>query len=299
MSEKPYEALSKTVKTEIFFKILVLGDGFVGKTGTTIRFCEGQFQDDYKMTIGVNFGTKKLKYNKDQRTYTLQLWDIAGQERFKAFRTQYYSGSLGAIIIYDVTNKLTFMDLPNWVSEYQENQENKPIIIAGNKVDLPSSGTIDPRSKKPYERQVTFEEGKEYADSIGATFFETSAKLGQNIDNMYVAMIDSINEEKNSKFITINSFDSIESGFDMVEKLIPERNPGKIYDVLIRLKQTIFKTNPYSSVLGNMSQWIMYLPTCVMNEEVINGLSQSIVAWRKYHTTSLEEGQAVSSNVSS
>jgi len=297
MKISPYEILDKKANTDRFFKILVLGDGFVGKTGTTIRFCEGQFKEEYKMTIGVNFGTKKIKYNKDQITYTLQLWDIAGQERFKAFRTQYYSGSLGAIIIYDVCNKLTFMDIPNWVGEFQENMGNKPIVVAGNKVDLPGSGVIDPRTRKPYVRQVTPEEGKEYADSIDAFFFETSAKLGQNIDNMYAKMIDVINGKKVAKVLTLNSFDTIESGFDMIEKLIPEKNPGKIYDILIRLKQTIFKTNPYSMVLGNMSQWIMYLPTATLTEDVSTSLSQSLDGWKKYYSSSLKEGEAVSSNI--
>ncbi len=297
MSDPPYEILDKKSRTENFFKILVLGDGFVGKTGTTIRFCEGQFKDDYKMTIGVNFGTKKIKYNKDQKTYTLQLWDIAGQERFKAFRTQYYSGALGAIILYDVSNKLTFMDIPNWVSEFQENNGNQPIIIAGNKVDLPGSGEIDPRSRKPYERQVTAEEGKEYAESIDAFFFETSAKLGQNIDNMYTTMIDIINAEKVSKLVTLNSLDTIETGFDMIKKLIAEKNPGKIYDVLIRLKQTIFKTNPYSAVLGNMSEWLIYLPTATLTQDVVTSLVDSVESWKNYYKISLEEGQAVSSDI--
>ncbi|NHI91685.1 MAG: GTP-binding protein [Candidatus Lokiarchaeota archaeon] len=295
MSNLPYEILDKNTKTERFFKILVLGDGFVGKTGTTIRFCEGQFKEEYKMTIGVNFGTKRIRYN--NISYTIQLWDIAGQERFRSFRVNYYDGALGAIILYDVTNKLTFLDVPNWINEFQEICGSEPIVIAGNKADLPGSGIEDPRVNKPYERQVTFEEGKNLAEPLNATFFETSARLNQNIDNLFTSIIELIDGGYKSKKLQLSSFTTIETGFEMLFKLFEENNIGKLYDVLLRLKQTIFKENPYSVILGNMNQWIQYLPNAQMDEELKQALFESIEVWKAFYKQSLEEGTAVSSNI--
>ena len=295
MSDHVYETLDRSETTDALYKIVILGDGFVGKTGITVRFCEGQFKEEYKMTIGVNFGSKKIGY--DGNAYALQLWDIAGQQRFKLFRTQYYNGAVGVILVFDVTNKLTFKDLPNWISEFQEKRGVKPIIIAGNKVDLPDSGKIDPRTNKPYMREVSYEEAKEFADSLQARYFETSAKTNQNLDKMFTTMIDLINGKSMSKLKIIDTYASIESGFEYIEEIIRNNQENLLYDSLIRLKQSIFVNNPYSIVLGNITEWMMYLLTRKLTNEIKDALFQSISAWKLHHERSLEEGQAVQSTI--
>ncbi|NHI91684.1 MAG: GTP-binding protein [Candidatus Lokiarchaeota archaeon] len=295
MANSDYQILDRSISTDALYKIVVLGDGFVGKTGITVRFCEGQFKEEYKMTIGVNFGSKKIKYN--DKSYALQLWDIAGQQRFKLFRTQYYNGAVAVILVYDVTNKLTFKDLPNWISEFQEKMGSKPVIVVGNKVDLPESGEIDPRTKQPYTKEVSSEEGKEFAESINATFFETSAKTNLNIDNLFIQTINAIEGKLSSKIKIINTYNSIENGFEIIEEIIKSRQENKLYDALIRLKQSIFVSNPYSVVLGNITEWMIYLLSREMTNDIEDALIKSISAWKLYYNHSLQEGQAVQSSL--
>ncbi|NHI91683.1 MAG: GTP-binding protein [Candidatus Lokiarchaeota archaeon] len=295
MGWKRYITLDKGARTDNIYKIVVLGDGFVGKTGITIRFCEGYFKEDYKCTIGVQFGTKKFRYK--NFNYGLQLWDIAGQERFKIFRTSYYNGAVGAILVYDVTNRLTFLDLPNWVHELQEVVGPRPIVIAANKMDLPDSGLIDPRTNEPYRKEVSFKEGKYFADSINAMFLETSAKENYNIDNMFTFIVDGIDENMESFVFNIDTFDSVDIGFNALDQTLEENDKGKIYDVLIRLKQAIFSKNPYSIVLGNINEWIDYIPRMELNFKVKGLLYKSIDAWRYYYGQSLQEGVPVTSKI--
>lgn len=287
----PHEILEKTATTDIIYKIIVLGDGFVGKTAITIRFCEGQFQDDYKMTIGVNFGTKKFWYKNN--TYTLQIWDIAGQERFRAFRSNYYSAALGAILVYDVTNKLTFLDLPHWVVECQSILGRIPILIAANKLDLVNSGLTDPRTGNPYTMEVSFKECEKFADRVKASFLETSAKGNLNIDNLFTHIIDGIEEGKWSDPLPIEPYQSIELGFAKVVRFLHLGDTERIYDSLIWLKQSIFQDNPYSVVLGNISEWINYLPKANLTNQVKTDLLKSINAWKHYYKQSLQDGQPV------
>ena len=297
MSNNAIEKMSGSNSQSKLFKIIVLGDGFVGKTGITIRFCEGQFKEEYKMTIGVNFGTKQMNYK--EKSYTLQLWDIAGQERFKIFRTNYYKGAMGVIIVYDATNRLTFLDIANWICEYQKIIGPKPAIIVGNKADLPSSGQIDPRTQKPYEKEVSHEELQKLAFSLNASFIETSAKTNLNINELFTRAIDLINDNVKMNPYTIESFKNVETGLHALKSILEEQNKGKIYDVLLKLKQSIFEANPYSIVLGNLSQWIEYIPRSNYNEKIKLSLDQSITAWKYYYPQSMQEGIPVSSSVQS
>ena len=295
MSNSSFEILERSACTDALYKIVVLGDGYAGKTAITVRFCEGQFKEEYKMTIGVNFGSKKISYN--AKAYALQLWDIAGQQRFKLFRTQYYNGAVGVIMVYDVTNKLTFKDIPNWISEFQKKVGTRPIIIAANKVDLPDSGEIDPRTNKPYAREVSMEEGQAFAASINATYFETSAKINLNLDNMFIKMIDLIEGKTTSHLKIIDTYASIDLGFEIIEDIIQSDQEKELYDALIRLKQSIFVNNPYSIVLGNITEWMMYLLARKITPEIKQSLIKSVSAWKLYYGRSLQDGQAVQSTL--
>jgi small GTP-binding protein len=286
---------SPSAMTGKVYKTLVLGDGFVGKTAIKSRFCEGTFEMDYKMTIGVNFGAKIFRYR--NTTYALQIWDIAGQDRFKFLRNRFYAGAAGAVFVYDITNKLTFQNLENWIAEFQDYNETRPAVLVGNKTDLPSTGYIDPRTNKQYEKQVSFEEAQEFADSINAPLIEASAKENHHINEIFMRFVDCIEENRASNRMSIDSYKSISYGFEHLEDLIREGNSAKLFDGLLRLKQAIFNENPYSIVLGNINQWIEYIPNAEFTQAARDRLTQSKDAWRLYYKQSLREGQAVSEKI--
>lgn len=276
------------------FKVIVLGDGFVGKTAITTRFCEDQFQQEYKMTIGVNFGNKTLRY-KNNEIYNLQIWDVAGQERFKFLRTSYYAGAFGVILVYDVTNKLTFLNLANWTVEFQEKIGTKPAIVVANKVDLPTSGMINQMTRRYYEREVSSEDGKEFADFLNAPYIETSAKNGLNVHQLFTTLVDLIEDKGYTNELYLDSYDTIEFGFTQLEGLLYQQDVGKVYDALLKLKQSIFQQNPYSIVLGNVNAWAEYIPRSRLSRVIREKLAATITAWKVHYPQSMQEGQAVHS----
>ena len=154
---------------DYLFKTIVVGDGAVGKTAITIRFAHDKFQENYKMTIGVDFTIKQLKVS--NKLIKCQIWDTGGQERFSKIRPLYYRGALGCLIVYDVTSRESFENLDKWVKEVKTHCIKIPIVIVGNKIDL----------KK---RVVTLEQGKAYASKISKELgykvphMESSAKAG-------------------------------------------------------------------------------------------------------------------------
>ena len=284
-------------KISNFYKVIVIGDGFVGKTGITVRFCEGQFNDEYKSTIGANFGSKRITFQ--NKTYALQLWDIAGQKRFKIFRSSYYAGASCVVLVYDVTNRLTFLDLQNWICEYQKVIGPKPTVIVGNKVDLPLSGKIDPRTKEPYQKEVGYNELQKFAFELNVSYMETSAKTNHNIDQLFETAIQMVDNDVRMKKMEMNSFPSVELGFDTLTDVLDESSTEGIHNTLIRLKQSIFNENPYSMVLGNLSQWIEFIEKEDYDQHIKSNLEQTISAWKYYHPIALEDGVPVTSDVTS
>lgn len=146
-------------------KVTVIGDAEVGKTSLTVRYVEGYFNPKYLMTIGTNFFVKDIEM--DGSVLRLQIWDTAGQERFGPIRRLFYRGVKGAILVYDQTNPLSFERLGYWVEEVKQACGNIPIILVGNKADLPA--------KVPPER------GEQFAREHRMPFIESSAKTGLNV----------------------------------------------------------------------------------------------------------------------
>ncbi|MHA1999912.1 MAG: GTP-binding protein, partial [Promethearchaeota archaeon] len=125
----------KLEEYDFLFKVIVLGDGGAGKTALTVRFAQGYFQDSYKMTVGVDFSVKLIQVG--ERKVKLQTWDTGGQERFSFVRPLYYRGAMGALLVFDVSNRESFEHLPNWIEELTSNADPVPFVLVGNKVDLP------------------------------------------------------------------------------------------------------------------------------------------------------------------
>ena len=167
---------------ENVYKLLLLGDSTVGKTCFLIKYTDQSFQDIHMATIGLDYRVKtmKLKNNKEVK---IQIWDTAGQDRFRAITKNYYKGSHGIILIYDITNRRTFENVQQWISQIrEETSQNVVIYLIGNKIDMKE------------ERKVSTEEGKKLADELGLPFMETSAKEGININVVFDDIVERVDK---------------------------------------------------------------------------------------------------------
>ena len=154
---------------DVLFKIVLIGDSFVGKTNIMSKYLKNEFHEDSKATVGVEFGAKK--FDIEGKSVKAQIWDTAGQERYKSITTTYYKGAKGALIVYDITRKETFDSVDRWISELvNSGDKNMTMLLIGNKCDLDN------------QRQVSKEQGEEKAKAFKVAFLETSASSGENLD---------------------------------------------------------------------------------------------------------------------
>ena len=162
----------KASNYQYIFKLILIGNSGVGKSCILQRYIKHKFEQTYKCTIGVDFLMKTIIVN--GKTVKLQLWDTAGQEKYKSMVSSYYRGANVALIVFDVTNHKSFEALPNWIENYYKNgPEQKNIILIGNKKDLEE------------KREVTQEEAETFSETNNMIYFETSAKDGDNIDYVF------------------------------------------------------------------------------------------------------------------
>ena len=167
---------------EMMVKIILIGDSGVGKTNIMSKFLKNQFMEESKATIGVEFGSKL--FNHEGHKIKAQIWDTAGQEKYKAITGAYYKGSKGALVVYDITQKKSFENIEKWVNDLKVAGDPKiTIILIGNKSDLED------------KRQVLKDQGEEKARSFGCAFLETSAYSGDNIEKAFNLMVKEIYEK--------------------------------------------------------------------------------------------------------
>ncbi|KAK0432886.1 probable YPT6-GTP-binding protein of the rab family [Armillaria ostoyae] len=153
-------------------KIVLLGDQSVGKTSLITRFMYDTFDNTYQATIGIDFLSKTM-YLED-RTVRLQLWDTAGQERFRSLIPSYIRDSSVAIVVFDITNRQSFLSTTKWIDDVRSERGSDVIIVlVGNKADLSD------------KRQVTLEEATAKATQLDILFMETSAKAGHNVKSLF------------------------------------------------------------------------------------------------------------------
>jgi small GTP-binding protein len=158
------------------FRIVLLGDAAVGKSSLLRRYTENAFDEEYKQTIGTTFATKDVDVKDsdgDVRKVRLNVWDMGGQSTYRELRRQFMKGASAAIIVYDVTRPETFMAMNNWFESFKEVCPESPVLISANKVDLEA------------ERMVPSEPGRMLRDWFQADYFETSAKTGDEVVNVF------------------------------------------------------------------------------------------------------------------
>ena len=168
---------------ELVYKVLLLGDSSVGKTCFLLRYCDKSFQEAHLSTIGLDYRLKSMTLQND-KNIKLQIWDTAGQDRFRAITKNYYKGANGIILIYDVTNKQSYENVKNWLTQIKEEANPNVIIyLAGNKIDVEED-----------QRVITTEDGQKIADEYKLPFKETSAKNGINVNEIFLELVEKIDE---------------------------------------------------------------------------------------------------------
>ncbi len=187
---------------EMMVKVILIGDSAVGKTNIMSKYLTGQFQENSKATVGVEFGSKLFKI--DNHNIKAQIWDTAGQEKYKAITGAYYKGSKGAFVVYDITRKETFDSADRWINDLKVSADPKIIImLIGNKSDLED------------KREVLKEQGEEKARSFGCAFLETSALNGENIDKGFEMMVSEIFKKFGDESLEDDEFGIVEKGEDI------------------------------------------------------------------------------------
>ncbi|THH20008.1 hypothetical protein EW146_g1273 [Bondarzewia mesenterica] len=202
------DAASGSVDKSVQVKLVLLGEAAVGKSSVVLRFVSNEFQANKEPTIGAAFLTQKCRL--EDRVLRYEIWDTAGQERFHSLAPMYYRNAQAAVVVYDVTKASSLEKAKTWVKELQR-QANPNIVIAlaGNKLDLvqpspsasgsgaagESEDEADDATATPGEtsaadeveslRQVSREEAQAYAQEAGLLFFETSAKTGEGVVEVF------------------------------------------------------------------------------------------------------------------
>ncbi|MHA2203759.1 MAG: Rab family GTPase [Candidatus Hodarchaeales archaeon] len=170
------------------FKIVLIGDGAVGKTSIRRRYMGEGFRADFLATMGADFAY--LKTNIDGNEIEWQIWDLAGQPAFRNVMKAYYKGTMGALAVFDVSQPITLENINSWTQEAQFHAKTfpeLPVVIVGNKIDL--------RDEIPNCTKTI--NGFVKAKSLNAEFIETSAKTGENIDDAFTKLAHQIIKRTN------------------------------------------------------------------------------------------------------
>ena len=199
---------------EIMFKVVVVGDSFVGKTNIMSKYLKDEFHEDSKATVGVEFGSKQFTI--EGHEIKAQIWDTAGQERYKAITSAYYKGAKGAFVVYDITRKSSFESIDKWVNDLTAAADKKiTIVVIGNKSDLED------------QRQIPKEKGEEKAAKLEVAFLETSAFSGENLDKAFELMMNEIYKKCHEEMLAENDLEIIEGGKDINLNKNNESTPKK------------------------------------------------------------------------
>ena len=180
------------IEKRLSIKLISVGDVEVGKSCLIKRYCEGNFIKDYITTIGIDYGVKKVPFN--DCLVNINIFDLSGDDEYKAVRTGYYRDSMGVLMVYDVNIQSTFDSLGKWEKEAEKNGLDLSkcvVVVLGNKTDI----------KK---KQVKTDTVKDWAKNKGYKFYESSARSGVNVNEAFKFLFDGMYHrtvENNTKYI--------------------------------------------------------------------------------------------------
>jgi small GTP-binding protein len=167
-----------TISRRNIFKIIVIGEGGVGKTSLVKRYVDDSFVQDMKMTIGVDLSVKRM--TDGQFDKILQIWDLGGQPHFKEVADIYFRGAKGILAVFDVSRRASMDRLVDWIERVHTILGVLPMVVVGNKIDLrnPNEGITG----------VTKEEGAEFASKYKSSYVETSARDNSGVDEAFKSL---------------------------------------------------------------------------------------------------------------
>jgi len=171
----------------------MLGDTGVGKATLRKAYCKEIFIKDYKETVGADIGSKHIVV--DDNNYVLQIWELGGQDRFKQINTTFYKGAIGAILVFDITQRNTFDNLTEWLADIKNENSNIEIVLIGNKIDLRAIN----------QDCVSLEEGQELANKL-------SVELSKHVPYFEASAINNSGVEEAFESIGYKVIDVFESG---------------------------------------------------------------------------------------
>ena len=189
-----------SINFNYLLKYVIIGDSGVGKSNILLKYTNGTFSDEFKATVGVEFGAKNIEIKKT--IYRIQIWDTAGQENFRSIARAYYKNSVCACIVYDITNRNSFNSVQEWIDDCtKQTPKTILLLLIGNKNDLND------------KREVQYEGGEEFAKKKNMIFLETSAKTGNNINTIFEKSVEQIDKNiKNNKYDLENENCGIRQG---------------------------------------------------------------------------------------
>lgn len=199
-----------TTNISLRIKVTLIGDISVGKTSIMNRFIDNIYKDDYDPSIGVDFGSKTIRFQ--NVNIKMQLWDTAGQEKYKALIPSYIKGSSIVILLFDLSNKGTFENVPNWISYMQKIYQPSLVVLCGNKLDL--------------TRQIEFKEAYDYATSLNMLYFEVSAKEDIDVNKMFYTALS-----------CLECFDDIRDSYKNLAQDLENENESKTNISILNLEQ--------------------------------------------------------------
>ena len=174
--------MTETETEEPVYKILLLGDSTVGKTCFLLRYTDNTFLDLHMSTIGLDYRLKTMILE-NQRIVKVQLWDTAGQDKYRAITRNYYRGANGIILLFDVTNEKTYDNIKKWIISIKEEiSDHICIVLIANKID------------NVQERKINKEKGEKLAETYGIKLFECSAKTGEGVNESVFYLVEKIVE---------------------------------------------------------------------------------------------------------
>ena len=177
---------------DYLLKYIIIGDEEVGKSNLLSHYIDDRFTSEYQSTIGVEFRAKNVVIR--NTTYRIQMWDTSGKENFRSIIRAYYKNTACAFVVYDISNRNSFNNVSTWIEDCRNNSSEKIfMVLIGNKSDLAD------------KRQVSTEEGRELAEKYEMKFYETSAKIGENVNDIFYDSVDEIAKKMDQNYYDLEN----------------------------------------------------------------------------------------------